>query len=800
MDTQTELKLLIEPEEEQKRITTSFTKRALICCGSGVLIMLAVYCTLNAVVSAFSIPVETGMLFLVCFFSAAVVAVVTTLYREKGLLIMAFLAFLLFLLSFTEVIEGGKWVIHEISYNYSRWLPVSALFTETVDSATDPTAFLAAAGVLLSLSLGFAICLRRSVFITIAITAPIVFLTFVITNLRSDVFYLLGLISVYLTLLISGTVKPDSFTKRGLIVIPSFLIAMAFMILAYLFAPQGQYAREEQIAALGSRLRAVASQMGRFGQYWQSYGTGSWDMGWLGRLDTGLWQFNTTDVTIADAGNRAPSHQSLLEITANRAGTFYLRGYSMQSFDGRSWYNRETIPDELDFIARTMPSNIAVLYSLFIEDAHYPARMQMAISRTGDVTPGITYVPYYSADRIADDAFNPAQRTVNNISSFFYIDNSVHGYLERMRAEDFYYTDYTFLGESILFPDNSSAFPIDALRAYANVLNLMGIYTEIDSNTARELRRFAINAGIDPNADRTTIADEVARFVRSSGRYTLTPGITPEDEDFAVYFLRVLREGYCIHFATVATLMLRALDVPARFTSGYVVSVAPGEAGQTVVVTDLNAHAWVEVFYEDIGWLYLEATPPGGGLYLPPQRPHSPANDNGEQESPAAAPESNIPDYLYDERDHEGLDNGFMPDMNANNGSGTNNTQQGPEQSTFAGVLRFMINVICVVLVILAIIARRNIMHSNREKHFKQTNTNKAIIFMWRYIKRLGRQEVIIPHDIEELALKARFSQHRMTEDERAAMATYTNRVAFEISNGKSEYGKLWLKYVRALC
>ena len=76
----------------------------------------------------------------------------------------------------------------------------------------------------------------------------------------------------------------------------------------------------------------------------------------------------------------------------------------------------------------------------------------------------------------------------------------------------------------------------------------------------------------------------------------------------------------------------------------------------------------------------------------------------------------------------------------------------------------------------------------------------KAVLYMWRYIKRLGRREIVIPNDIEELALKARFSQHRMTEEERASMASYANRLVFEISNNKGEYGRLWLKYIRALC
>lgn len=47
----------------------------------------------------------------------------------------------------------------------------------------------------------------------------------------------------------------------------------------------------------------------------------------------------------------------------------------------------------------------------------------------------------------------------------------------------------------------------------------------------------------------------------------------PAQEDFAVYFLTEGKRGWCMHFATAAACMLRALDVPARYVSGYVCTV-----------------------------------------------------------------------------------------------------------------------------------------------------------------------------------------------------------------------------------
>lgn len=72
-----------------------------------------------------------------------------------------------------------------------------------------------------------------------------------------------------------------------------------------------------------------------------------------------------------------------------------------------------------------------------------------------------------------------------------------------------------------------------------------------------------------------------------------------------LHFLTQSRQGYCVHFASAAAVMLRALDIPARYVSGYVAVVQGGRAD----VPDSAAHAWVEYYLDGFGWLPLEATP-----------------------------------------------------------------------------------------------------------------------------------------------------------------------------------------------
>ncbi len=84
------------------------------------------------------------------------------------------------------------------------------------------------------------------------------------------------------------------------------------------------------------------------------------------------------------------------------------------------------------------------------------------------------------------------------------------------------------------------------------------------------------------------------------------------NEDFVDQFLFETQVGYCDHFSTALAVMLRAVDVPARWVRGF----APGEADYDeetsmyhVTVRAKHAHAWVEVYLEGIGWLPVEATP-----------------------------------------------------------------------------------------------------------------------------------------------------------------------------------------------
>jgi hypothetical protein len=75
------------------------------------------------------------------------------------------------------------------------------------------------------------------------------------------------------------------------------------------------------------------------------------------------------------------------------------------------------------------------------------------------------------------------------------------------------------------------------------------------------------------------------------------------------------RVGYAEQFSAAFAVLARALDIPSRVVFGF----APGdlEDGETMVVRDRSAHAWVELWMAQHGWMSFDPTPRPAGDGLP---------------------------------------------------------------------------------------------------------------------------------------------------------------------------------------
>lgn len=85
------------------------------------------------------------------------------------------------------------------------------------------------------------------------------------------------------------------------------------------------------------------------------------------------------------------------------------------------------------------------------------------------------------------------------------------------------------------------------------------------------------------------------------------------DNNTISYILEYSNRGYSIHYATLATLLYRYYGIPARYVEGYLITpkdIKYTKAYEEVAIHGYNAHAWVEIYQNGIGWVPVEHTPP----------------------------------------------------------------------------------------------------------------------------------------------------------------------------------------------
>ncbi len=117
---------------------------------------------------------------------------------------------------------------------------------------------------------------------------------------------------------------------------------------------------------------------------------------------------------------------------------------------------------------------------------------------------------------------------------------------------------------------------------------------------------------IGEEQDSLHAAELVRDYLRREYAYTMSETARPSgDADFVDHFLFEQRQGYCDHFSTAMTVMLRTAGIPARWVMGYAPGEMTGAENGTMQITvrQSDAHSWVEVWDEQWGWVPYEPTP-----------------------------------------------------------------------------------------------------------------------------------------------------------------------------------------------
>lgn len=115
---------------------------------------------------------------------------------------------------------------------------------------------------------------------------------------------------------------------------------------------------------------------------------------------------------------------------------------------------------------------------------------------------------------------------------------------------------------------------------------------------AQELRKQHVD-------DEQLVAALLSHFNRQPYVYTLTP--VPLGADSIDQFLFDTRSGFCAHYAGAMTFVLRAAGIPSRVVAGYQGGELSGN-GRDVQVRQFDAHAWVEYWQPEKGWISVDPT------------------------------------------------------------------------------------------------------------------------------------------------------------------------------------------------
>jgi transglutaminase-like putative cysteine protease len=158
--------------------------------------------------------------------------------------------------------------------------------------------------------------------------------------------------------------------------------------------------------------------------------------------------------------------------------------------------------------------------------------------------------------------------------------------------------------------------PVDGLLRY-DVVSSPHYVLEAELDPEHKRLALQLPDGFDPQArelaqrwrmqfrNTETVVRAALKLFHDEFSYTLNAPLLARDS--VDDFLFGTKQGFCEHFASAFTFLMRAAGVPARVVSGYQGGYY-NKAGDYWVVRQSDAHAWAEVWMNGRGWVRVDPT------------------------------------------------------------------------------------------------------------------------------------------------------------------------------------------------
>lgn len=428
-------------------------------------------------------------------------------------------------------------------------------------------------------------------------------------------------------------------------------------------------------------------------------------------------------------GAFAPNGETMLELTMERPRSVYLRGFvggiytpqGWRPIDGLELYANNGLFNALqsqNFFAQTQLGDAAQLLAPVLgEKARETANL--AVQNTAACR-AYVYAPY-SAFGVEPTLRGDGRLGEATMFSTGWRGQRAYAFTVASGAEAYHDDLAQALESRRNDTEGAIADYVEQEQRYARFA--YETYTEITVAQRKLLEPLLGDGGV---AGKTHLAYDAARQnVRSAlaAQVRYDTGAAPlpkdagEDDDFVAYLLEDAKSGYSVHYATLATVMMRYYGIPARYVEGYYLSESDAqdiEPNSPYEVSNELAHAWCEYYYDGIGWIPFEATP---GYYDP---------ENPEQNS-----------FRQPNVTQENIEQPIPEDDTAK-----------PEEEKDGGgklssvLLRVLISLLLFLLVLAVWLMLRRATIERRRRLWRQSNYNLGAAAMMDYLlqcaKRLG--------------------------------------------------------------
>ncbi|MBQ7278551.1 MAG: hypothetical protein IJR17_05060 [Clostridia bacterium] len=470
-------------------------------------------------------------------------------------------------------------------------------------------------------------------------------------------------------------------------------------------------------------------------------------------------------------GERKSTGEQVFEVRADVTGRLYLRGISYGGYDGRYWSITGEYPQG---------------ESLYTLGGNLPPQESGVAIRNADSV--LLYSPYalVKTDSTGEVRENYIQRR-DAPSNYGWIRRELPGYLS---------------------PRQEGA----AAAAYSEWAQQT--YTSLPAKTRLALLSFLQGYDLPDPSDPLSLAQALTAIIQSQATYDLEPGAFPANEDFVLYFLTKSHRGYCVHYASALCALLQAMEVPARFVTGYALTVP--EARTWTKVTDKNAHAWVEVYVNGWGWVPVEAT---GGNDAGLDDPAPAADSQGDQpntpeptQTPTPAPDAPLTEAPTESPTEEPTaeptpEPSPEPTPEHREGEGAVTPSPEPEPSKEPPPLEEpeeqnkQRRLSWLWLLLLPLLAAggwylRRLICRRREQRMKETPARSALLYAYGELLQLVQHGATLPPEATALAQEAAFSRHAMGPKQAGDMAAFVFGARRELTKNLPWYRLWFLRYI----